>query len=203
MPDHHVLPAQYRTYTPVTTIAASLLFILASCSTVEPEQGANNMDQASATASPTVKQQTILSTDRNTVSPAIDKTMDRWAKARAVYLRSLDYAKIDRQDNPRNQYIVKSNLIESRYHIKDSAEALYIEHDLRKAVQELRAAVQQYHQAISAAPADKADRLTPTETDLESLLKQEETLTHYCCEYPPREAYLSLETKIEKLLTKL
>ena len=196
MLDHHVLPAQHGTFTRLALIAASLLFTLASCSTVEPEKSANNTDQLSAPTSPTVMQE-------STVSPAIDKTMDSWAKARAVYLRSLDYAKIDQQDNPPTQYSVKSNLIESRYHLKDSADALYIEHDLRKAVQELRAAVKQYHQAISAAPADKADILTPTKTDLESLLKQEEMLSPNCCEHPTREAYFTLETKIEKLLTKL
>lgn len=183
-------------------VTPGLLAVLVACAATGSQPESAQVKPHNAPSAKT-SEFPATATGQSRTTSANETLTDNWAKARAVYLRSLDYAKIEQQDNPRDQYLVKSNLIESRYHIKDSENALYVEHNLPKALQELRAAEKQYNQALSTAPAKHRDPLTNTKSDLDALLEQEESLTHNCCRYPPRDAYTTIEASIENLLSRL
>jgi hypothetical protein len=199
----HALPDQQKSFIQLIIIVATLFIPLASCTSVESPYSDNTRPANTQPDNLASRQSSTASTgdDAPDNSNGIDQTTDNWAKARAVYLRSLDYEQIDLQKNSNDQYFVKSNLVESRYHIKDSADALYIEHNARKARQELREAVQQYSNAITKAPANMKDKLIRIKNDLESLLKEEKKLITCTCRPPRREAYSTIESEIESLLT--
>jgi hypothetical protein len=182
---------------------AILVVPLASCASVESQFSGDTQTKNGQPGKSMNRQSSIVSTGGHAPvnSSSIDQTRDNWAKARAVYLRSLDYEQIELQKNSSDDYFVKSNLVESRYHLKDSADALYIEHNVPKARQELREAVQQYNNAIAKAPANMKDKLIHIKNDLESLLKEEKKLVACTCRPPRHEAYSTIESEIESLLT--
>lgn len=181
---------------------AALFIPLASCASVESRYSGDAQTSNAQSDNPVNGQSSTGNNDHvSGQSSDVDQTRDNWAKARAVYLRSLDYEQIELQKNSSDEYFVKSNLVESRYHIKDSADALYIEHNSRKARQELREAIQQYNNAIAKAPANMKDKLIRIKNDLESLLKKEKKLITCNCRLPRHEAYSTIESEIESLLT--
>ena len=206
MSNRHALSTRHNVIVSYIVIVMGLLFALVSCSTLNSANSDNTVaDRAAATIADnnTAKSQGMDNTANKTIDNKIDKTMDSWEKAHALYLRTLDYAQIDQQGNSRNEYLVKSNLIESRYHIEDSETDLFVEHNLPKALQELRTAARRYYQAMSMARPQELNALKDTKSDLDSLLKQADLVSRYCCEYPQREDFQVVETEIKKLLVKL
>ena len=146
------------------------ILLVSGCSTL------GSGDEASMTKSPVISDasSSILAEARShEYEPrhAIDKDMVDWEKARAAYLRDLDYENIEQQNNNHNEYLLKSYLVESRYHIKNAEYATVMEQDYQKALAEMRQAEQRYKQATIAANSAELDKLEVTEPNLDGLLK--------------------------------
>jgi hypothetical protein len=157
---------------------------------------------AAATVESTASQATE-SADDATPPPAIDKAMDDWEKARAAYLRTLDYAQVEQQSNATDEYLVKTNLIESRFHVKTSETAMYVEHDYQKALRELQVAEQRFVQAVKITHLDELQELDDTKPNLDYLLTQAKWSVDHGCVYSQSYRYHQVEASIEDLLAKL
>ena len=153
----------------------------------------------------TAKTESSYRFDRNPglESIAIDKSTENWAKERSNYLRSLDYEKIARQGDRGRQYMLKANLIESRYDIKNSEIALYDDHDMRTAMMDLRDALKRYKHAARLASQKELPALGNTEQHLETLVKRTGKYARCCCENPDPGRYHNVEASIETLLARL
>lgn len=183
----------------VTALVFIVLFAATSCSAFISTQKTDDQ-QASVTRVDAIASKVIKPVQEASKSPGFDKSMDDWQKARAVYLRSLDYARIDQQNNGHEEYLLKSNLVESRYHIKTSESAMYVEHDFPKALQELRLAEQRFIQAIKKANPEELIALRQTKPALDELLQQAKLSSAHDCIYPQFSSYQVTEEKIEELL---
>ena len=195
-------------------LAFSALFVLTSCSTMAvkgavkgavKETGKLSEEKFSTAKAPvqTIVSQATQSANDTAQSPAIDKAMDNWEKARTAYLRTLDYEQVEQQSNTTDEYLVKTNLIESRYHVKRSETAMYVEHDYQKALQELQVAVQRFAQATKIANTDELQELDDTKPNLDYLLTQAELSVDHGCVNSQSNRYHQVEARIEDLLATL
>ena len=133
----------------------------------------------------------------------VDTIKDVWEKQRAAYLRSLDYEKIDQQKNTSNAYVIKADIIDSRYHIENSEADLRVEHNVRSALRELRSAKQLFDRAISRANTNELPDLENSKSMLDDLIKQTELASQNKCDYPTIGNYQLVEATLENLLATL
>jgi hypothetical protein len=194
--------SRYSTATSIIAIALGVLFLYTACSTFISRQTSQPSQDKTPMAKATAIQEsaTVAETGR---SPSVDKAMDDWEKARAAYLRTLDYEKIEQQNDKHDEYLLKSNLVESRYHIKTSDAAMFVEHDYRKALHELQAAEQRLIQAIKMASSKELPGLDNTKSDVDQLLTQAKLSAHDGCEYANPHGYHQVEARLEHLLGSL
>ncbi len=195
--------SRYSVIASVTAMVLSVLFIVTACSTFISAREASHQNALAAAHDGSATSEAVVSTSDAKHSPAIDKTMDEWEKARATYLRTLDYSQIDQQTNDRDEYLLKSDLIESRYHIKTSETAMYVEQDFRKALAELRVAEHRFNQAVKLASPAELNDLEATKPNLDDLLKKAVLSMEHGCVYPQSSRYHQVEAKLENLLVKL
>lgn len=184
-----------------------VLFSMSGCSSLSVAR-ANSLPPtplatADATSRITNHSDTLPGNDADD-SFTIDKVTDDWEKQRAIYLRSLDYAQIERQadqhDIDHNDYLLKGNLIESRYQIKDAEAAMYIEHDYPKALAELQTAKQRFDQAMKDATPLEANELEAAESNLDDLIKTAQLAVKWDRTYPQASRYRQVEANIEDLI---
>lgn len=202
--------SRYSTASSLVALALGVMFLFTSCSTFISNQK-ESLNNTPAALQPTTAQvsESAVETgsapdmDKTVDKTMVDKTMDDWEKARAAYLRTLDYAAIDQQDNDHSNYLVKSDLVESRYHIKTSDAAMYVERDYRKALHELQEAEQKFDQAIKTAGSDELQPLDNTKTNLDDLLTQAQLSAQHDYAYPRPSNYHQVEAQIENLLKTL
>ncbi|MCG6969416.1 MAG: hypothetical protein LJE85_06585 [Gammaproteobacteria bacterium] len=193
----------YSVISSLTAMVLSALFIVTACSTFISARDAESQ-KASSTAVATSADVVPRANEQGAGhSESFDKAMDEWQKARAAYLRTLDYAQIEQQNTAPQDYLLKSNLIESRYHIKTSETAMYVEHDYRKALQELKVAEQQFVRAIKMASSAELNKLDATKPNMDSLLVQAKLSVKHDSVYPEPNGYRQVETQIEKLIATL
>lgn len=205
--------SRYSAVTSIIAIALGALFLFTACSTFISRQTSQDKTPMAATPMATTNMATtpsettaiqesaaVAETGR---PPSVDKAMDDWEKARAAYLRTLDYEKIEQQNDKRDEYLLKSNLVESRYHIKTSDAAMFVEHDYRKALHELQAAEQRLIQAVKMASSKELPGLDNTKSDVDQLLTQAKLSAHDGCEYVNPQDYHQVEARLEHLLGSL
>lgn len=192
---------KYSVIASIVTMVLCVLFIITSCSTFISAREASQQKMP-----PTAVQNDITATEakeQNDQSPAFDKAMDDWEKSRATYLRILDYAQIEQQENVNNKYKLKSNLVESRYHIKNAEAAMFVEQDIHKALVELRAAKLRFNKAIKMADADKLKEMEAIKSNLDNLLENAKSSVVQDGTSSQAARYHQVEVNIENLLTSL
>jgi len=128
---------------------------------------------------------------------------DTWAKQHAAYLRTLDFAEIDRQKNVPAVYSIKTDIIDSRYHIKNSETDLTVDHDVQSALRELRSAKQLFDRAVENANSRELHLLDNSKSMLQDLIKQTELSMQNKCDSPGHSEYHLLEGNLESLLAAL
>jgi hypothetical protein len=199
------LASRYSTMTSIVTLALGVMFLFTSCSTFisNQKESLNNTPAAQQPTTAQVSESAVETGSAPEIDKTVDKTMDNWEKARAAYLRTLDYAAIDQQNNDHSNYLVKSDLVESRYHIKTSDAAMYVERDYRKALHELQEAEKNFGQAIKTAGSHELQPLDNTKTNLDDLLTQAQLSAQHDCAYPRPSNYHQVEAQIENLLKTL
>lgn len=175
-----------------------LVFITSACASIAGARNSNARNSETDSSLPT----TVLNTPIHT-SDNVGNSTDTWEKQRVNYLRSLDYQKIEHQDNPHKQYMLKANLVESRYDLKNSEIAMYQEHDFRTAMLDLQDALQRYKHAVTLANQKELNQLGLTEQHLESLIKHTDKNMRCSCENPDPDRYHIIEASIETLLARL
>jgi hypothetical protein len=204
MSTNFAIQSRYIAMICVTALVLSMLFTLTACSTLSSAREASQ-EKIPVTVAPiesTAGQATPFPNDA-AQSPAGDQVMDDWEKAHAVYLRTLDYEQIDQQNNGSDKYLIKTNLIESRYHVKNSETAMYVEHDYQTALQELQLAKQRIVRAIQIANSDELQKLDDTKSNLDYLLTQAKSSVDHGVTYPKTYRYHRVETQIENSLASL
>ena len=196
--------ARYRSIINCCVVAFSMFMSLTSCSTLKLSERAVNPKPSGAVLTTNYSAVEVMAPkNKGVYSPKVDKTMDDWEKARATYLRTLDYALISQQNNDHAEYLLKSNLIESRYAIRNAETALYVEHDYKKAFEELREANRHFNEAIKMANADELKDLEATKVKVDYLLKQTKLSADNGCVYLQSKFYDRTEAKIEDLVVNL
>lgn len=185
----------------IFTLTFVSLLSLSACSTfsvTHTNKDVQNVRPAAASVGSTVNVDHSFISDEN-----FDKTTDEWEKARAAYLRDLDYAEIFRQNNKRNDVKLKSDLIESRYQIESAETAMYEEQDIPKALTDLQRAEQRFQQAIRLAGKEETKELKSTKWNLDNLQKSAQLSMAHSCVYPYSTGYHEIEARIESLLITL
>lgn len=138
-----------------------------------------------------------------TTDSHVDVVQDAWAKQHAAYLRSLDFATIDTQKNVPAAYTIKSDIIDTRYHVRNSETDLTVDHDVRSALRELRSAKHLFDRAEANADKKELNLLGDSKSALDNLIKQTELSMQSKCDSPGRSDYQLLERKLETLLVSL
>lgn len=194
----------------IVAIGIATMFMVTGCATFSSaEKKADDQTTALATAPAGAA---AGKTKRYTIdaghSPVVDKTTDEWEKARAVYLRTLDYAEIEQQNNDHEEYLLKRDLIESRYHIETAETAMYVEADFPKGLAELQLADRYFNQAIQIANPDELEDLKAIRQSFDDLHKQSRLSAEHKCIYPESVnsqsvRYHAIEAQIENLLAAL
>lgn len=134
---------------------------------------------------------------------AYDKSVDEWENARAAYIRDLDYAEIFHQNNNHHEYLLKSDLIESRYDLASAETAMDEEKNFPKARTDFRLAEQRMQQAIQLANPHESKDLVATKSNLDSLQQSANLAMDHSCTYPYTDRYRKVEGNIEHLLMAL
>jgi hypothetical protein len=185
-------------------LSTIIILLAAGCSTFRSEDEASLNQPSPASTSAGSLRGEAPSYEADSISKnVINKNILDWEKARAAYLRSLDYELIQQQNNDHDKYLLKSYLVESRYHLTNAENATVEEQNYQKALGEMRQAEQNFKQAIIAANTSELDKLEVTESNLEGLLKNAESNTKYGCSLPQSIQYHQIEEKIEDLITTL
>lgn len=181
------------------------LFSLTACTTMSSIRSSEHSPNTSkTTAAATTLNPVVYAGNTTVFDEKYDETTDQWEKARAAYLRDLDYAKIFQQHNSHDEYMLKSDLIESRYNIKAAETAMEEEKNFPKALSDLQLAEHDYRQAIRLANHREAKDLQATEPYLDDLQESAQmSLHHHHCVYPNSTRYREVEGKIENLLIAL
>ena len=180
-----------------SAIICVLALFVAACASVTPQSNITSQAANAATdsqASAPVSQ---------TAAGNVDTTQDTWAKQHAAYLRTLDFAKIDRQKNIPATYSIKTEIINSRYYIRNSETDLTVDHNVRSALRELRSAKQLFDRAIANASSKEVHLLDKSKSMLDALIKQTELSMQNKCDSPDHQDYHLLEGKLETLLAAL
>jgi hypothetical protein len=154
------------------------------------------------TAENTTESQTSTAA-RSPAVKKIDTVQDAWEKQHAAFLRSLDFATIDQQKNAAAVYTIKTDIINSRYHIRNSETNLTVEHNVRSALRELRWAKQSFARAVSNAAPKELHTLDNPQSMLNDLIKRMELSMQNKCDAPDHADYRLLEAKLEDLLATL
>jgi hypothetical protein len=186
-----------RHYALVFVMAFVLEWLAVACASVTPA-GKSNAQPADNTLN---SEQSAASADSATNH--VDATQDIWAKQHAAYLRTLDFAQIDQQKNIPAVYSLKTDIIDSRYHIRNSETDLTVEHNARSALRELRSAKQLFDRAVANANGKERPLLDDPKTMLDDLIKQTELSMQNKCDSPGQDDYHLLELKLENLLAAL
>lgn len=179
-------------------VIVPLVIATSSCASMASTRDSISNSNDSASSLPTSLLKTPIKT-----SSAIDKNTEHWEKERLNYLRSLDYQKIALQNNPQKQYMLKANLVESRFDIKSSELALYQDDDLRSAMLDLNDALKHYKHAAKLANQKELPKLGNTERSIESLINNTDKNMRCSCEHPRPSQYHKIEANLETLLAKL
>lgn len=132
-----------------------------------------------------------------------DKYIANWAKQRADYLRSLDYQTIEQQNNSHQEYLLKTNLIESRYQLENSEIALDDDHDTHTALADLRSALEHYQRAARLANYKERIYMDIPGHKLQSLTKRTGMQSQCSCDSTNPHSYHTIEASIEHLLVEL
>jgi hypothetical protein len=178
----------------VVAVTFGLLFFVVSCATHAPAARVSSQ---------------VGEASRGNEPPAVpaankvDTIQDAWAKQRAAYLRSLDFEKVDLQKNHSATYTIKSDIIDSRYHIRNSETDLTVDHNRRSALRELRLAKQSFERAVTNANSKELHLLGGSKSMLNDLIKQSELSMQNKCDTPDHSDYHLLEGKLEDLLATL
>ena len=186
---------------------AAIAVFSCACSTTLSK---NNMDgdqktpNATATSSDIAmnKDRVITPASNEDASPDGDFIAD-WAKERAEYLRSLDYQKIDDQQNTPANNSIKSNLVNTRFYLDYAERLLYVDGDIQGAKNEINHAVQAYKKALDTAGNKETGEMLMVKSELRSLAENTQRVQPSYCDYPPRPHFNRVENEIEDLLTKL
>lgn len=187
--------------TGIIALALTSIFSLTACSTFISAQK-NESDQYT----PSIKATAAIDPaagNTGAFDKSYDKNIDEWEKARAAYLRDLDYAEVFQQNNDHDEYLLKSDLIESRYHIKTAETAMNVEKNSPKALKELQLAEKRFNQAIQLANPDESKELKATKPNLDNLLKTARLSMEHSCAYPQSSRYQKIAATIENLLIAL
>jgi len=187
-----------------TSLMLGVCLILTACASYTPsnKDGNANLSAAEATAATAEAGPEVSALDESD-SSKVDQTLDDWEKSRANYLRSLDYAQVEQQNNDLNDYLLKTNLIETRYHVKDSETAMYVEKDYLAALDELRQAEHRFDEAIKMARKGELVNLKAEKPDLDKLLKKAQSAVEHKCICTQPAGYHEVEARLETLITSL
>lgn len=181
--------------TKIVLLAIILIVSLSACSTLSSmRKHAPTQENSKA------KAETAPAVDD---SFAYDESVDEWEHARAAYIRDLDYAEIFHQHNDHQAYLVKSDLIESRYDLASAETAMDEEKNFPKARTDFQLAEQRLKQAIRLANPSESKDIKATEINLDNLEKSASLAMDHSCAYPYTDRYRKVEGKIEHLLMAL
>jgi len=180
---------------------------LSACSTISPN---NRVDNNLATSSSSITSSELAKNNKRIVIPSLKSSASTdkdfiadWAKERSEYLRSLDYEKIDRQANSPTEYSIKSNLVNTRFHLDYAERLLYVDGNISGAKVEINHAIKEYKKALAAAGENKSEEMKTVKNELRFLASKTRRVQPSYCDCPPRPRFRQVEDEIEELLVEL
>ena len=103
-----------------------------------------------------------------------------WQFARAVYLRDLDYENINTHYPKVDDYEVKSDLIDSKYHLALAEAEVSQANDMATGQSELQVAQCYVNRALTSADKNELSQLKDIKNDLVRISKSPQQNLNYC-----------------------
>jgi len=114
------------------------------------------------------------------VTESLDDDTLNWQQARAEYLRSLDYEKLNSHYPMADDYNAKRDLIEAKYHMALAESEINEADDMSTGQSELKVASCYIDKAMANTDSDDQHQIRKVKSDLNKLSLYPQKDLHYC-----------------------